>query len=595
MKWLIGCQWLQKTSLPLLVLLVSSVYLCTAAGVAITDDGDALYAHVAQQMIARGDWVTPYANGVRFLDKPPLLYWLIALAYAFLGMTELAARLPSVLSVLGIGVLLYLAARRVAGPWSGLAAGVASAFCIGTFLFTRMVFPEVLFLFCLTLGIWAFMEWHLGDRDRALPAMLFYASVAGAALSKGLIGVFFPVAIVLLFVAWTREWKKLMGFHIGKGSLLFLVLALPWHVLVAYRNPGFLWHFFLNEQLLRFLGRRQPVDYESISLPVFWVLMLLWLFPWCAFLPAVRHVFQPLERGSFQLHVVTRLSLCWAVVVLGFFSVSSRIEHYALPAFPPLALLIGITLNPGNLDGAEADSRRQRSVGRSFAFLGILGGTLGAVFLAASLAWLIGRPSVEFFREASTRHLHAYSHYFAPLFDFPPQILTRLFQPVVGVLMVLSLGMLGAWWLGRRGMRMRAILLLCAEMAVFFLFAYQSQGVCEEVLSSKQFALKLREIYRPGDHLITVGDFETANSINFYARVSLYVYKGRAAVLEWGLRYPDAPVRVLSRADLEKRWNGSERVFLLSPDPEVETIKLEHTYPVMRSAGRTLLCNQPPN
>ncbi|PYV14108.1 MAG: glycosyl transferase, partial [Acidobacteria bacterium] len=151
---------LRRFSLPVLLLLISSVYLYTASRGAMLDDGDALYACVAQQMLERNDWVTPYANGVRFLDKPPLMYWLMALSYAVLGTNEFAARLPSVLAVLGTGCLLYFVGRKAGGHASGFIAGVAIAFCVGTFLFTRMVFPDILFVFFLTLALWAFLEWH---------------------------------------------------------------------------------------------------------------------------------------------------------------------------------------------------------------------------------------------------------------------------------------------------------------------------------------------------------------------------------------------------------------------------------------------------
>lgn len=121
----------------------------------------------------------------------------------------------------------------------------------------------------------------------------------------------------------------------------------------------------------------------------------------------------------------------------------------------------------------------------------------------------------------------------------------------------------------------------------------QSLGVCEEILSSKQFGRRLTQLYRPGDYAITIGDFETANSVNFYSPIPLDVYGGTAAVLQWGLRYPDAPTRILSRPDLEVRWNSSQRTFLLGPDSRITTLRLGQSYPVMRSAGRTLVCNQP--
>ena len=140
---------------------------------------------------------------------------------------------------------------------------------------------------------------------------------------------------------------------------------------------------------------------------------------------------------------------------------------------------------------------------------------------------------------------------------------------------------------------MRAIMALSVTMMAFSLFAFQSLGICEEFLSSRQFGKALNRIYRSGDEAIVVGDYETANSLNFYSPVKLHVYGGTAAVLEWGLRYPDAQVQILSRAGLESRWNSARRAFLLCADDEVPGLPLDKAYVVLESSGRTLFCNQP--
>lgn len=585
--------WFGKLSLPVLLLLVSSVYLYAATSRAILDDGDALYATVAQQMVQKGDWVTPYANGVRFLDKPPMMYWLMALACEALGINEFAARLPSALAVLGIGSLLYYLGRKTSGPRSGFIAGLAVTFCAGTFLFTRMVFPDILFVLFLTLSLAAFLEWYSKEGNPVLPAMLFYAALAGAVLTKGLIGIFFPVAIILSFMAWRKDSRRLRQFHLLKGMFFFLALALPWHVLAARRNPGFLWYFFVNEHFLRFLGRRQPVDYESISLPVFWGLMLLWLFPWSAFFPALRSLLQTMVHRPGPVRAAVQISFVWAAVVLVFFSISSRIEHYALPAFPPLALLIGMALAPENRLDLAADSGRQRWVARGFSFLGILGGVIGLLLLTAALIWWGGRFNLFRLQDFAAGHLRAYRYYFAPLFDMPAHILARLQTPLAGTGLALSIGLPGACWINRRGGRMCAVLVLAVTMMIFCVLAFQSLGFCEEILSSRQFGQRLNTLSRTGDTVIAVGDFETANSLNFYCDVPLEVYMGTAAVLEWGLRYPDAPARILSGTDFAARWEGLNRTFVLVPDSQIGSLQLKKACVVLKSAGRSLICNQP--
>jgi len=577
----------------LLIVCIGAVYLGTATDRAIMDDGDALYASIARQMAVRGDWVTPWADGVRFLDKPPMMYWLMGIAFLLLGAGEFAARLPSVLAVAGISLLLFSMAKKHAGVAAGWLAGLASAFCVGTFLFTRMVFPDILFVFFLTLALYAFWKWYEDPRSPLAPALAGYAALAGAVLAKGLIGAAFPVAAVLLFLAPGREWGRLKRCHALPGLLLFLVLALPWHLLAAVRNPGFLWYFFINEQWLRFLGQRQPFDYESIPLVWFWALLLFWLFPWSAFIPAMMAAFRECGFRGPGAGSTLRLALSWIIVVLGFFSLSSRIEHYALPLLPPLALLAGIALSPDRLGTAGDPEVRKRWVARGFGLLAWIG-ILCALALAGGLAfWIFGRWGEVAGHGEAARHIRAYNYYFAPVFDLPPETVSRLGAPLVGTCLALAVGFPAAWWLNRRGRRVPAASALAAVMALFCFFAWQSIGVCEDGLSSRQFGRALARLAQPGDTVVVFGDFETANSINFYSDMPLDVIGGTAALLHWGLQYPDAPRRLLTPSEFEARWQGARRVFLLLPDARAAELGLKPGYEVMRAAGRTLLCNRP--
>jgi 4-amino-4-deoxy-L-arabinose transferase-like glycosyltransferase len=573
---------------PLFLLLVTSaVYLVTATDRALLDDGDALYAAIALQMAEGGDWVTPVVNGVRFLDKPPMMYWLMALSFRTIGHSEFAARLPSALAVVGTSWLLYLIASGSVHRVNGFIAGLVSAMCVGTFLFTRMVFPDILLVFFLTLAMAAFWRWYRDPGGPARPALLYCAALAGAVLTKGIVGILFPAAIVILFLAWSRDLAALRRFPFGKGAILFLVIALPWHMMAAIRTPGFLWYFFVNEQLLRFLGRRIPADYESISVPAFWILCLVWLFPWSAFLPAIRAAY--LRSAGIGTRPLLRLSLCWAATILGFFTFSSRIEHYSLPLIAPAALLIGITLTPANHGPGPARTDASRWVDRGFAALALLGIAVG---LAVTAALVIYGCDAGPAQSSGTRHTQAYPFYFAPLFDLPQEMVAGLRAPAAGMCAALALGFPAAWWVNRRGRRMPAVLLVALVMAAFDLLAFQSLGICEDAISSRQFGRELGRVYRPGDSLITFGDYEAANSINFYAPMPLEMCEGTAAVLSWGLRYQDAPRRILSQAEMKSRWNGPSRTFLLVPDARIADLSLKRPYEVLRSAGRTLLCNQ---
>ena len=582
----------RRSALFLLLVLVGCTYLLTATRLAITDDGDALYAGVAKEMLRRGDWVTPYADGVRFLDKPPLMYWLMAASYAAFGVSEFSARLPSVLAVVGTTLLLFFTGRKAGGEPAGLISGLAFAFSVGTFLLTRMVFPDILFVFLLTLSIHGFLDWYMDDRRPLLPAMLFYGGLAGAVLTKGLIGIVFPAAVVLIFVAWHREWAVLREFHVLSGSLLFLAVALPWHIIAAQRNSGFLWHYFVNEHLLRFLGRRQPFDYESIPLLVFWALILLFLFPWSAFLPAVFRLLRRSSMNDSRTHTAVCIHLIWAVVVLVFFSLSSRIEHYALPVFPPTALLVGLALTQGIPAGSSRDLLLERAVKRGFGILAIIGGFFLLLLAGAAAIRIFGLWPVHEMRETVGRNSHAYQNYFGPMFDLPGEVWAGFQLLAAGVVLSWFAGTLSAWRLNLAGRRVSAAFALGTMMAVFSFFVFRAQGICEPALSSREFGMLLAPIYRAGDSLVVVGDYETANSISFSSPIPIAVYAGRAAVLEAGFSYRDAPRVVLSRAELESRWYGPTRTFLLARDEDVGSLRLSPFYLVHRSAGRTLVSNR---
>ena len=566
---------------------IALLYVYTGLFKAIGDDGDALYSSVARAMAESGDWVTPYSNGVRFFDKPPLMYWLMGVSYAAAGPSEFSVRIPSFLAVIGTTWLVYLLGARLSGPRGGLAGGAGFALCLGTFFFTREVFPDVYFVFFLTLSVFAFLKWFEDEASPLVPALVFYASLAGAALSKGLIGIVFPCAIVFLFFLVTKEWQRLRRTHWLAGTFVFLLLAAPWHLLMAWRHEKFLWLYFVNEHFLRFLGKREPYDYISISLPVFWALILVWLFPWSAFLPAVRHLLHG-NQGDSERYTIGVLVLVWSAFVLVFFTLSARLEHYAFPLLPPLAVLVGAALFSSSREAAQPSAILNQSLSRCFAFLALMGPLLSAG-LAIALVWLAQTTADP---DLASARLRAYPNLFGPILDLPRETVRAFLGPLVPTMIGLTVGTAGAWWLNRKGKRPAAVVLLCIMPVTFMLAADQSIRICEDILSSKHFGVELARLYQPGDSLVVVGDFETANSVNFYSSTPLLVYQGTAALIEIGSRYPDAPEVVISATRLQQRWNGSDRTFLLVPDSEVEALPIDPEFIMIRSAGRTLYCNQ---
>ena len=324
------------------------------------DDVDAVQAQISRNMLDSGDWVTARLDGIAYLEKSPLKYWMIALAFKVLGVHDWVARLPVALSAILLCWLTYRIGWWAFNRRAGMYAGLTLATCVGLFLFTRIQIPDVTITATIALALWAFLR--ALERDESRPGVwsaVMAAAIGTGLLLKGLIAAVFPIAAMLLFLGFTGEWKSRDSWrrlHVFRGILLAVAIAAPWHILATLRNPpyfdftmhsgpgeyrGFFWFYFFNEHILRFLNLRYPRDYNTVPRLYFWLFHLLWLFPWSVYLPAaVKLNYRNADRAS----RMRLLCLCWAGFLLLFFTFSSTQEYYSMPCYPALALLIGSAL-----------------------------------------------------------------------------------------------------------------------------------------------------------------------------------------------------------------------------------------------------------
>jgi 4-amino-4-deoxy-L-arabinose transferase-like glycosyltransferase len=546
-----GRAW-EKHSLLAVILLTAMVYVFSSAGRGVIDYDEGYYAQAALNMAVHGDWVTPYANGVRFLEKPPLLYWVTAVSFRLFGVNEFALRLPTALAVVALVWIVILIGRRTAGERAAVIAGLVTAFCVGTCLFTRETLHDVWLVLFLALAMYAFLEWYLDPLRPLRHALLFYASAAGAFMCKSLIGIAFPVGIVVVFFLISRERPRLRTLHLWQGILLFLLITVPWHWLAAARNPGFLNFYFIGEQFLRFFGKREPPVIWSLPLLTFWSLLLVWLFPWTAFLPAA---FAEMRKYKDRNRIIlARLAVTWAAVILGFFSISGRLEHYAFPALPALSLLVGGVL------GNAGERKSLLWAFRGLALLGILTLVLGAV----AGIWL---ASDQGFRSHATGPSNRLDETdFSIMAEMPPAILTELLKPAAVTVLALALGFAAALRFETHHRRMPAVICLSAVMVIVCGMVQWSLRICEDLISSRKFGVAIAQEARLGDRLVVVGDYESANSLNFYQPLPVEVTGGVAYALIPGMKYPDAPRVVLSPEDFRAAWHSAGRVFVLVPE-----------------------------
>jgi len=198
----------RSAAVVLLLLFAGVAYLGNAGFPGLLDDADASHAMVSREMLQRHDWVILYMNGVRYLMKAPLHYWAVALSYATLGQNEFSTRLPVALAMVGLVLLVSEFARRNFGARAGLYSGLVVCTSAGFFLFTRIMIPEAIYALEFTAIFYLFIRGWTGSLDPRVAYWGAAAMTALAMLTRGLIGVIFPVAILALFVAATRSWAR---------------------------------------------------------------------------------------------------------------------------------------------------------------------------------------------------------------------------------------------------------------------------------------------------------------------------------------------------------------------------------------------------
>ena len=253
---------LSRLLLLLPLLFWAGIYVSSIFSPALLDDADSVHAEAAREMLARHDWVTLHADGIRYLEKAPLLYWVIAASFRVFGVSEWAARLPLALGMLGLIFATYSLGRHGYGEEGGFWAALTVSTSLGLYLFTRFQIPDALVGLWLTLGVLVFFRTLEEDPPSRAACWGLAAAAALNVLTKGLIGLVFPAAIILLFLVLTRNLRHLARMRLGSSTLIFLSIAAPWHVLAALRNPsqghvrGFLWFYFQKMALYECLEGR---------------------------------------------------------------------------------------------------------------------------------------------------------------------------------------------------------------------------------------------------------------------------------------------------------------------------------------------------
>jgi 4-amino-4-deoxy-L-arabinose transferase-like glycosyltransferase len=567
----------------------------------LLDDADSVHAEAAREMLVRHEWSTLYIDGIRYLEKAPLLYWGMAASYKVFGVHDWAARLPLILGMLWLSLATYSLGKRAMGEQAGFWAGVVISLSIGPYLFTRILIPDMLIGLWLTVGL----DFFLRTLDEEPPSRLscwgFAAAAALNVLTKGLIGIVFPAVIAGIFLLLTGKSKHFLRMRLVSSALVFLAIAAPWHIAAAIANPaagqarGFLWFYFVNEHFLRYLGKRIPHDYDTVPLLVFWGLLFVWLFPWSAFLvqslKAVLHRRREWRNGLDRRERALLLCAIWAAVILLFFSFSTRQEYYAVPALPALALLIGGWLQQEDESLADSGVRRAGRIGAvALVIIGMLVFAATIFLLTQSKSTPADSDLADLLKKNPSDYALAFGH----IFDLTPRALGLFRAPLATFGIALFVGSVMNFFLRRRN-RATAANWVLAIMMVFVLFAvHQGLVMFSPILSSKKLADAVEQEFRPGDVIVSYGTYEDASTLNFYVRQPIHVVNTRTeGDMYYGSLFPDAPKIFDDDTSFAALWSGPERVFLWVEEDHVPAIvRRSGSYQLARSGGKLILMNR---
>ena len=614
-------------------LLLGAIFLAVYCGSLFSppllDDVDSAHAQAAQHMADTGDLITSKIDGIRYIEKPPLPYWVVAASFKLFGENTFATHLPNTLAMLGLIWLAWLWARRVWGARAGLYAGLGVLTSIGPFLFTRFIIPEAelsLFLLIALYGLISGLE-----DNRPLRFYWAYAGVALATLTKGLIAPVFFIGAAVPYLLLTGQWRRWRDLKPVSGTLLYLLIAAPWHILCGLYNTdqgnpvgnhptlgnvhGFFYFYFVNEHFLRFFGLRYPHDYNKMPWAMYWLAHLVWLFPWSLFLPAALYAAWKTRRGwmqhlhrdagqtvdfyldhairedvasyvarlKFRVRTIWLLGLFSAWTLL-FFSISTNQEYYTFPVWPPLFILIagivaGIEENRAP-EGAPEDSNSLLSTAwltgaqAAFAVIGLLS--------AIALSWgLWVSRNLPYVSDIGTLLAHRgvgdYTLSMSHLFDLTGASFAALRLPAALAGIALLVGPAAGWVLRLKKNHLAATISISLTAAVFLIAAHIAFARFAPMLSSKQMADTIIAKGSPNDTFIIYGDESDGSSVIFYTHnflkspLALIVTQpcgqhGEGSTLLWGSCYPDAPKIDISEDELSKIWGTGDRKWIFAED-----------------------------
>jgi 4-amino-4-deoxy-L-arabinose transferase-like glycosyltransferase len=596
---------------------LAAVLLAPGLGRAPLDDpGEGQHAEIAREMQG-GSWITLRLNGVRYFDKPPLLYWLTAASFGQWGLTERAARLAPLLGALLAVAGTTLLGARLLGPGGGLLAGAALLSCALFAAFARYVRPETLFVAAIQWGFTGLL-WGLGapadrrlipssssaagaqkwpphsprsaddpllphgssgagaqkwppdspgggrlgavsvDVPRAGVAVLGCAALGVAALAKDLLGMVGP----LLAVA-TARWlggrvRPVRAWLPATGVALMLALGVGWYAVVAAAEPSFLWYTVVDNHVLNVARMRVfPDEDVPLSALEFLAAAGFGAFPWVLAAGAAVVALGRRRAWRDPAEAPWVALALWAVGVLGLFTLSPfKLPHYGLPAYPALALLAA--------RGWWEAAPRPRGLIAAHLVLFLL--------LGAALGWA-GSSDGRAFTTAVFGITDVYSRKEAAWGQTSPYPPWSEIQPLlVRASILLLAGAAGLALAAARRSARAAAAVVAAVMLLTVPLVADGLAATSAARAVAGMAREIRGRLSADDVLVLEGPIENAGAVELYSGHRPALLDGRRSVLGIGATFADAADTFWSPARFTAAWAGVKPPYLLTTRAPAQSI-----------------------
>jgi len=512
----------------LFLAVIGATYVGTLGRYALSDPDEARYTEIPREMVESGDYVTPRLNYLKYFEKPPLVYWLNALAFRIFGLDEFVARLwPVVFAFLGMAVA-YALGRSIYDPWvGGLAVAVLAAspyyFGLSEFLTLDMPLSGLM-----NVALGAFWLAYARPARRRAWLLTFYVVTALAVLTKGPVAAVLHGGIVVLFLLLRGEWRALRWAVSPLGIAVFLVVTLPWFVLVSLRNPEFVHFFVVKQHLARYLDPREHHQPVWLYVPILVGGMLPWTL-YAAYAPGP--LWQALRRLlTLRVSAGTLYLVVWSVVIFGFFTASgSKLGTYILPMICPAAVLLARFMR-GLLDAGRIDVQRRTAV---------------SVIVFAAVAFAGGLIADELLDDWRSEIVLAALRFATP---------------------IILLGAIASLLVLRWSAEASLVILLLGVLL------FQPATLTARVLANAypEIGRTIKAQAAPDD--LVVGYKQYSHSITLYGerRVVQAITDGE---LDFGRRLPDGVAYFFpTDDDLLRAWSSGRRMFMAVSRTELETL-----------------------